>query len=558
MKDREVVSTMRAADQVTIKLEVARGRLQSIVDEAGAVLIRTAFSHVLRDAKDFACAVLTPDGHTVVQSSQSIPVFLGTMTLTARHLLNRFPLEVWKGGDVFGTNDPWLGTGHMYDLTVLTPIFVDERAVAISGVIAHLPDIGGRIVGPDSPTVFEEGLRIPPMKIATLNGIDPVLLAILRANVRVPEEVVGDFEATLNASSVIGRSLSHLCQEISASRFAEVCRELDARTESFMRAAISELPAGTYPAAIDSEGFGRSGPYTIQLAVKVEGNEIEVDFTGSSRQIAAGVNSCYAYTRAYVAYALKSLLAPALPFNEGILRPIRVTAPEGTVVNSCFPAAGAIRMATGHFIPGLIFKALSEVVPEHAIGECGAPRPGVRFGGTDPITGALFTVPVLVPGGFGARATKDGLPCIAFPTNASTVPMEMIEAGCPLLFEEKELVTDSGGAGQFQGGLGQRVTVRCLAESVQASVTALRLSKPAGGIYGGGSGSLTRVLLNETPENPSGHIPLRQGDTITLESPGGGGFGDPHQRSTVQVSEDVEDGYISIEKARNVYDWHGQ
>lgn len=534
------------------ELEIMRGRLQSIVDEAGAVLMRTAFSPIIREANDFACAILTPDGRSVAQSSQSIPVFLGTMTHTAQQFLQLFPLETWQPGDVVATNDPWLGTGHLYDITVMRAIFVDDAIAGFAGVVAHLLDIGGRPFAVDSEDVFEEGLRLPPLKIVRAGGeLESIVRQIIEANVRMPDFVLGDIEAVLNAASVIARDVARICEETTVTAFEHTWRELEARSEEYMREAIKALPDGTGAAVVDGETVA-GNPVRIRARVTVEGDRISVDYDGSSDQVPAAINSVFAYTKAYTVYALKCALAPSLPFNEGIVRPIEVEAPAATVVNSMFPAAGAVRNLVGHFIPTLVFNALAAISPEHAIAECGAPRPIVNISGVH--DGTPFVMTILVMGGFGARRGRDGLACVAFPTNTRTVPVEIVESAAPLLIDEKHLLAGSGGAGEFRGGLGQRITVRCLAERAHASIIAQRLRHPPQGVFGGAQGSRTRIELNGRElDDVSERIALSLNDVLTVESSGGGGFGTPGRRSNAAVESDVRNGYISEEAARAEY-----
>lgn len=524
-------------------LEVVRGRLQAVVDEAGATIIRTAFSVVITDAKDFACGLLTPDCTTVVQSRQSIPVFLATMSQTARHLVNRFPISEWRPDDVFATNDPWLGTGHLYDLTLLRPIFIGGEVIALAAVVGHLPDIGGRIVGTDATQIFEEGLRIPPVKLVSAGVVDSTIVEILTANVRMPDQVLGDLRALLNAGAVLDRRLRGIVEGIGIPAFQGATQELDRRVEVAFRRRIESVPDGEYQASIASEG-AKGIPFEIRLRLVVTGDSIAADFGGSSPQVPAGINSCFNYTSSYVVAALKSVLIPRLPFNHGVLRPITVTAPEGSIVNSRYPAPGAARSLVGHYIPGLVIRALSDALPDETTADAGAPRPSIRISGIDSGSGEMFTAPIYAPGGFGARSSADGPSTTSFPTNASTIPVELIELQAPIMVEQKELIPDSGGSGRFRGGLGQRIIIRALQDNLSASVVAQRVQPR--GVHGGGDGTPARVLLNDEPvTDPSVRLKLNRGDRITLESPGGGGFGDPLQRSGELATEDRIDGYVT-------------
>ena len=536
-----------------IGIEIARGRLQSIVDEAGAALIRTAFSHIVREAKDFACVITTVDGSTVVQSAQSVPVFLGTMTHAVRSLIAHFPIGSLQPGDVIGTNDPWLSTGHLFDLTLVAPVFVGGKVIAFAAITAHLPDVGGRGFTADSVTVFEEGLRLPPLYFSRAGETQQTVRQILAANVRLPEQVLGDVDAMLNGIAVIGRRLEAVCDDTSVDGFHRTCAELELRTDQFMRKAIGDVPDGAYQSSVSTAGVAGKG-FEIHLKVTVKGDQIAFDFAGSTPQIAAAVNSPLAYTRAYVVFALKCLLAPRLPFNEGVLRAIRVDAPEGSVVASKFPAACAARNLTGHFIPHLVIDALREVLPDRSIAECGSPRPIVSLSGTDPRDGRMYYAPVLVMGGFGARAERDGPSALVFPTNTETVPIEMIESTSPLLFDEKELVPDSGGDGRTRGGLGQRVTVRSVAGDLSVSLIAQHLDRGPAGVCGGLPGGRTRIFVNgKQLDAIPGPMSVACGEPITLESPGGGGFGLASQRKRSHVESDLRMGYISADTAHRVY-----
>lgn len=542
MSDRPAASLAQG-----LNLEVARGRLQAIVDEAGAVIVRTAFSQVVRDGKDFACALLTPAGDTIVQAT-GVPVFLGTTTTTARALLERVPADQIRPGAVIGTNDVWLGTGHLYDVTLVVPVFVDEQLIALSSVVVHLPDIGGRGWGSEARQVFEEGFQIPPMRLGTTAAFDPMLIRLLRANVRLPDEAAGDLEAALNAAVTIARQAEALARSMSPAGLAAVASELERRSEKFMRDRILALPDGAYSSRFESMAV-QGAPFRIELTITISGDEMEIDFEGSSPQVDAGINCCLAYTRAYVIYAIKCLLAPDLPLNEGAIRPIRVLAPEASVVNSRFPAAGTARNLVGMHVPTMIIHALAGVLPESGIADCGSPPPIGRLHGQDG-SGDLFSILLSLPGGFGARFSSDGPSCLCFPANMEMIGVETTEAESPILFTEQELIPDSGGAGRHRGGLGLRTSVTPLAPPLLASFLVERLDDPPQGVARGSAGAPTRLLKNGLPvANPSATIELGEGDVLTIDSPGGGGFGDPALREAAELARDVRGGYVSPSSA---------
>jgi N-methylhydantoinase B len=533
------------SDRAYIQLEIARGRLQSIVDEAGAVLMRTAFSKTVREAKDFACALLTAEGSTVVQSSQSIPVFLGTMTNTVRAFIGSPLMAQLAPGDIIATNDPWLGTGQLFDVTIAAPIFKDGRIVAFAAVVAHVSDIGGRGFTSDAPEMYQEGLRLPIHRIATAAGIDPLVADIISANVRQPQEVLGDISAMFNAASVISTRLERLLDEMTVDGFFAISADLEHRTEAYMRRAIAGLKRGRHSASITSEGVAKI-PFTISVSVEAQGDTLILDFAGTSPQVPTGINSTFTYTQSYAVYALKCLFAPDMPFNEGVLRPVRVIAPEGSVVNSSFPAAGTARSITGHLLPTVLYEALAESAPDAVIGQSGAPRPTMHFYGKNEQTQERFSALLVCAGGMGARVTGDGISCVNFPTNTEFVPIEVVEASYPVLFEEREVIPDSGGPGKFRGGLGQRVTVRCLAPRAEATCTGQWMTQSPQGVHGGGPGGRAAVLHNGVRvEVISDPIQLVQGDRLTLQTAGGGGFGPPSQRTAELVEADRRNGYTS-------------
>jgi N-methylhydantoinase B len=535
------------------ELEIARGRLQAVVDEAAAVLVRTAYSNVVREAKDFACAILTPEGHTVVQSQESIPVFMGTMTHTWRGMAEHIDMNALAPGDVVATNDPWLGTGQLNDFTLIAPVFSGGRVVGFTGVVAHLSDIGGTGHLGHGSQMFEEGVRFPVFKLAEAGRLNSLALAMLEANVRVPEDVLGDLNAMLNSGTVMNTHLATLAGEFGTNRLIRVYRELESRTERFLRQAIRELPDGEYSASISSEGAS-TAPFTLALTVNVSGDELTLDYAGTTAQVNEGINSTMSYTIAYSLYACKCLLAPGLPLNEGMFRPIRFEAPPGSIINSTFPAPGSGRSTVGHFLPTLIFRAFHRMEPDKLIAECGAPRAGVTLRGSTPGTDAPYAARFSAIGGYGARVGKDGLSAVSFPTNVRPIPIEMLELDNPILFESADLVTDSGGPGRFRGGLGQRLSVRVLSDDTEAFIRAQWTEQAPGGISGGLPGGRAMVDVNGEPisrvEKP---IALRSGDVVTVASAGSGGHGLPSQRDPARLQADIRNGYVSPQAAERAY-----
>lgn len=545
------------SDSSFYEFEVVRGRFQAVVDEAAAVLMRTAFSNIVRESKDFACAVLQPNGHTVVQSQQSIPLFMGSMTNTWRGMSLTPAAEGLQDGDVLATNDPWLGTGHLNDITLIAPVFHEGEMVALTGVVAHVSDIGGSGHLGQGSQMFEEGIRLPVLKLVDQGKINTLVLDILSANVRLPDEVLGDVNAMLNATAVINRQVRGLFYELGTSHVHYVAESLEERTEEYLRSVISRIPDGTYGAELSTDG-GTTAPFEIKLKVLVSGDEMVLDFEGTSPQVEEGINSTRSFSYAYSLYACKCLLAPDLPLNEGIFRPIQFQAPPGCIVNSKFPAAGSGRSTVGHFLPTIIYRALAEILPERIIAECGAPRATVTMRGVVGEDEGPFSARFSCAGGFGARAHKDGLSALSFPTNTQPIPIELLEANNPLIFDEAELIPDSGGAGQFRGGLGQRMSLRVLADHCSAFVRVQWVSEAPRGVAGGSNGGKAAVVLNgEDVGKPGAPVQLTTGDVFTVQSPGSGGYGDPHKRDPERVKQDMKDGYISSAEAQRYHGYTG-
>jgi N-methylhydantoinase B len=545
-----------ADEAVFYELEIVRGRLQAIVDEAGAAIRRTAFSNVIREAHDFACAILTPDGHTVVQSQQSIPGFIGTMGWTWRGMQRLYPgFDQLQPGDVLATNDPWLATGQLNDVTLMAPVFANDVLIGYAGVVAHQTDIGGRglIVGGASQ-VFEEGLRLPVVKLATAHGMDPTVADIIAWNVRLPDQVLGDLNSEINAATVISTRLVSLATELGLERLLRMSRELEERAEAYMRSVISALPDGTYRSSLASEG-GPNAPFSLQLNLHVKGDEMVVDIDGSD-EVAEGINSTYSYSYAYSIYGCKCLLAPELPYNDGLFRPITLTAREGSVANCRFPSPTSGRTVITHRLTMLVINALEDAMPEAIIAESGNPQALFSVRGTWPGSGRLFATTVSSHGGYGARAHKDGISAWSFPTNVTGVSAEMMEINNPLFYLERELIPDSGGPGTFRGGLGQREVVRILADNAYAFARAQWIKSGPRGVRGGNAGERTSVKVNGTKvPRLTAPITLKRGDVITVESAGGGGYGPARKRDRAAVESDVRLGYATAERVKSAYGW---
>lgn len=541
---------MSSFDPITLK--VLWDKLIYIAEEAGSTLIRTSFSPIVREANDFACALLDANGDSLGQASYAIPSFIGTMPITAKHFLTKFPPSKLHQGDVLLTNDPWLATGHLPDLTVITPIFYRGKFVAMAGTIAHTPDIGG-VVGLGLATeVFEEGLRIPPSKIFKDGHPNEELFEIIRSNVRVPEQTVGDIMAMVASNEAAANRLLELLDEFELEDLQELSQEVNGRSEEAMRASIMEMPDGTYEHEAFMDGYEE--PIRIKARVTIAGSDISVDFTGSSGQNQRGINSVMNYTYAYTAYPLKCVTNPAIPNNSGCFRPIRVTAPEGSIMNARFPAAVNLRHFTGHMAHTAIFGAMAEAVPDRVMAYSGsAPLWFPVFMGKGH-RGEQFVQFITANGGTGAYPAKDGEVC-SYPSNLSNIPVEMIENYAPIVIEAKEIIPDSAGAGRYRGGWGQRIAVRSRSEEpLRLAINVDRIKHPALGLLGGKAGAAGKVAVNgEALPYSKGVTTLNKGDYVELWYPGGGGLRDAKTRDPELVLNEVMDGLITLPHAEEVY-----
>ncbi len=537
----------KAIDPVT--LEVVWNRLLSVANEQQDALIRTAFSTIVRESQDLACGIFDTRGRMIAQSISGTPGHINAMATSMKHFLAAFPPDRLAPGDVLITNDPWMTAGQINDITITTPFFKDGQLVALFANTCHSADIGGRILSAEAREVFEEGLRLPIMKLFDRGEPNQVLMQIVRVNVRQPDEVIGDFYAQTASNDAGGRALLEMMEEFGLDSIDHVAEEIIRRSEQAVRGEIAKLPDGEWSNQTWSDGFEE--PILIRCTVRVAGDEIFIDFSGSSPQSTRGINVVLNYTHAYASFAIKAAICPDVPHNEGSFRPVHVSAPPGSILNALDPAPVASRQVIGHFIPSAIFAALSGAMP----GRLMAP-------GADPIWLSVwrgqnpsFTLTLFQVGGTGARPSKDGLSAVGFPSGVAGVPAEIIESLSPVVLKRRELRPDSGGAGTWRGGLGQLTEfVRRGEGRWSVSSIADRTKYPAPGLLGGQAGVAGDVSLGDgTRLHAKSLVDLGAGDTVHVNLPGGGGYGDPLQRDAQRVLWDVIEGYITLEEAEKKY-----
>ena len=507
-----------------IHLEILWNRMIAAVDEAAASLLRSAFSTVVRESYDFSCVVTDARGNALAQASDSIPSFISTLPETVRHFIAAYPTDSLSPGDVLITNDPYMGTGHLPDISVCRPIYSHGTLVGFAASTAHAPDIGGKIRSPEPREVYEEGLQIPLLKLHEAGKPNQTFMAMLRKNVRVPDQVEGDLEAQLGALAIMERRIDELITTYGLADLSELSAAVCARTEAAVRQAVRALPDGIYHSTVETDGLA-DAPLQIKVEVEVTGDTVRIDFAGSSEQVAKAVNCPLCYTRAMSAYAIKAALAPDLPNNDGAIRPIRVAAPEGTIINPSHPASVGSRALTGHYIPALVMDALAGIAPDRVLAGSGSPIWCVNINGSladgTPIAGLFF-----FNGGMGASAQGDGLSCVSWPSNISSTPAEEIEHRLPFRVLHRALREGSGGAGKSIGGHGQDVELEYIgAKPGAVAFLAERTRAPAKGIAGGGTGALGRLEIDGKPVDPKAQHVLQPGSRIVLATPGGGGYG---------------------------------
>jgi N-methylhydantoinase B len=530
-----------------VTLEVIWNRLLSVANEQQDALMRTAFSTIVRESQDLACGLFDTRGRMIAQSISGTPGHINAMATSMGHFMAAYPLDTLAPGDVLITNDPWMTAGQINDITITTPVFKDGRPVALFANTCHSADIGGRILSAQAREVYEEGLRLPVMKLFDRGEPNTVLLQIVRANVRQPDEVVGDFHAQAASNDAGARALLETMREFDLDTIDPVADEIVRRSETAVRQAIAELPDGEWSSEVWGDGFDE--PILIRCAVKIAGDEMFIDFAGSSGESRYGINVVFNYTHAYASFAAKAAIYPDVPHNEGSFRPVHVSAPLGCILNCRDPAPVASRQAVGHFLPAAIFSAVAGALPDRLI----AP-------GADPIwltvwRGPRFTQTIFQVGGTGARPRKDGLSATGFPSGVAGVPAEVIESLSPLVMQRRQLWTDSGGPGAERGGLGQLTSFSNRSgEPWSVSCIVDRTEYAAPGLLDGHSGKAGQVLLGSGERlSPKAQVDLAPNETVHLNPPGGGGFGDPFRRDPERVARDVVAGYVSVEAAARDY-----
>lgn len=543
----------------TVALQVMWNRLISIVEEQAQALVRTAFSTSVREAGDLSAGVYDASGAMLAQAVTGTPGHVNAMADAVPHFIRRIGRDAIREGDVYLTNDPWEGTGHLHDFTVVTPSFHDGTLVGFFACTAHVTDVGGRGFGADADSVFEEGLHVPIMPLMRQGEVDRTLIALIRGNVRAPDQLVGDLYALATCNDIGHRRLTDMLREFDIADLTAISAFILDNSRKATLARIAALKPGTAKGHMAIDGY--TCPVDLHVMLTIESDRILCDWTGTSGPDPKGINVPLVYTKAYACYALKCAIAPDIPNNAASLAPFVVTAPENTIVNARHPAPVALRHIIGHMVPDAVYDALDKLLPETVPAEgagclCNfqvSLRP--RTDASAPPDARRAEVLTFNSGGAGARPGLDGLNATAFPSGVMTMPVEATEQVGPVVIWRKELRPDSGGAGRHRGGLGQFMEVGAR-EGHEFHLQAMfdRVDHPARGRRDGLPGAPTTVVRDDgTTMRGKGRQFVPHGARVAMAFPGGAGYGPVAERDPAQVRRDLGLGYITAAAARDVY-----
>ena len=556
----ERAASMIEADPVS--LEIMWSRLVTVVEEMWQTICRTAFSLIVSEAQDFACDLLDAHGDSLAHSPRAMPVFNLTLPRAVKALLEKFPPETLRPGDVLVTNDPWLCAGHLFDIAVVTPVFRNDALVALTGTVGHVGDIGGTKDSLRAREIYEEGIQIPPMMLYRAGVPNEDLFTLIGENVRKSEEVLGDIHSFITANALGAERLLAFMGEYGMHDLRALARVVQSRAEKAMRDAIRALPDGVYHSEIWNNPLGQKLHYPLKLTV--QGDAIELDFSGAPAQLPqGGLNCTYSYTAAHATYPMKCIMSPQVRSNAGCYRPFTVRAEEGSILNCTKPASVNLRTRVGWYLAPNIFRALADAAPAQVQAATGLPV-AINIYGRE-ADGHVYADHFFMGAGQGASQQSDGKSALLYPTSAANTSVELMEARAPVLVVEKSFVTDSGGAGEHRGGCGVRTRLRKLHDDglpTLASVYPEGVGVTVEGLHGGlPGGSVRGVVLD--PEGNVIHdcgtgelVTLTRTDQIVeVRLAGGAGFGDPRARSAELVERDVDEGFVSRESALLDYGW---
>ena len=533
-----------------VDLGIMWDRLIAITDEILLSIVRTAFSVGVREAWDLACVMFDAQGRSIAQATLSMPAFIGTAPLTMQHMLKKFPAHTWQDGDVVVTNDPWLGTGHTPDICIARPVFKNGTLVGFVMNISHLPDIGGVGLSVMNTEVYQEGLMLPVCKLYEAGERVQYLHDLIAGNVRTPEQVFGDIMADISGCMVGERLIGEFMDEYGLGDLAALADSIIGQSEAAIRKEISAIPDGVYRNEIEVETV--TDAVTLACAVTVNGDSVDIDFAGTGPTAPDAINVPLCYTRAWATYTIKTLTTPTIPNNVGALLPVAVAAPMGCILNAQRPAPTGGRHSIGWFIVPLIMGALAEAMPDRVQADSGMASLFICH--NSPSGGEAGSTQYFLAGGVGGMNGIDGQHTTPSPTNNAVVASEVWENETGVRINYRRLLPDSGGPGEFRGGLGQIASMtNTRDDTVAIFMFGMRTEFPARGALGGKPGSTRMFEVDGKPVPPKGRLELKPGETFTIAEAGGGGYGDPMRRDPARVLDDVRTGAVTVAGAARDY-----
>lgn len=537
-----------------IDMQILWNRLIAICEEQAQTMMRAAFSPPVREAGDLSAGLFDLQGHMIAQAVTGTPGHINSMATAVVHFLDRFPIRQMRPGDAFITNDPWLASGHLNDVTIVSPAFHGGRVAGLFAATVHLTDVGGRGMGPDGRDLFEEGVLIPHMHLVRQGELNHDLLAIMRANSREPMQVEGDILAIIAAGDAGCRGLVETLVEFGQPDVQKISEYILQTSVSATVEAVRQLKQGTFRHSMTIDGYDK--PVTIAVAMTVGDGRVSLDFEGTSEKSDYGINVVLAYTAAYSVYGIKCVVAPEVPSNHGSLSVFDVMAPEGSILNPAKPAPVSARHIIGHVLPDAVMGCLEQALPGRCVAASGMMwNPYIRGHKGLEREDRIWELFSFLSGGMGARSSKDGLSATAFPGGMKGIPVEAIETLVPIVFWKKELRPDSGGAGQYRGGLGQSVRIGSLhGDALRFQAMFERVENPAAGIAGGlpGAGGIVSLSSGKKLRTKGGQD-LPSTEHLVLELPGGGGYGPPALRDRRAIQADIDEGLVTPGAARRDY-----
>ena len=534
-------------DKKNIQNQVMWNRLLSVVEEQGQTLVRTAFSPIVRECGDISAGVFDLEGRMMAQAVTGTPGHVNSMAESVKHFINHFPLNTMNEGDIFITNDPWMGTGHLNDFVLTTPCFKDNKIVGLFSCTSHLTDIGGLGVGPDATDIHMEGLYIPMLKLADRGVMNETLLKLVSQNTRQPVETEGDVYSLAACNDIGCKRLVEMMNEFEIDDLKNLSDFIHDKSLSAVENEIKKIPNGVYENSMMIDGFEKD--IKLKAKLTVFDKSISVEYTGTSDKSKFGINVPLSYTKAYTCFGLSCLVSAEIPNNAGSLKPFEIDAPLGSILNAPYPAAVCARHIIGQMLPDVVFGCLEKAIPDKVPAEGASCLWNITFRGkTDRGTNnnSLFAVTAVVNGGTGARPNKDGLSATAYPSGVRGTPVEINEAVAPLLFLKKEYNPGSGGKGRYNGGLGQLIEIKsAIDEDMDLLASFDRIKFPARGRLNGSNGKPGQVSIKGKGKlNGKGTQVIKAGDILQIHTPGGAGYGDYSERDQVLLEKDLENEFL--------------